>query len=624
ADRHGARVDGGAVSFTAAASGASLLEDVRADRRRIGGVAPVEVTAHVGGARLSSGFDGRRVVRVERRGALRSTVRIAGRLADEEGVAGASYRLRLTVTLGSPIVGGDLLVTPLRTEGSATDLALDLPVDVGRGRRARIVGAAGAGRFACGRDGAAVVCRDGQVAVGIAGGARIPVDPALRLGVVVDGRRRLAAGAVQSRLRALAPRAVAATPDGRLRVVLQSGDGRWDAGVPWRSRFAWFLGRSSDAGRHLGALAAEPRSGIRPAPGALAAAVPGRVALGVAPLGVPDDPTPRLLARVDEAILGEWGDLDHGDYRHPWGWANLEYDPAAAFLLRGLASDDARHGAVALAMLDHWVTHDRSRGEGGVPAGLPFQHGREHRSLTWEAGHVWAEGLVLGAIALGDPDHRAAAVALREALVGVVGDRPRFVAEREYAWSLLALADLSLLGPDRAAEAAARELFDRLAARQDPGGWFRIDSAHGEGGAAWSVTPWVTGGITAEAIDRHRRRTGDRRAEVALERIGAFLAGPARLEDGSFARRVLFAPGNAAPIAKSGRSGAVDELLIAAGLGRVAAAGGGSPHRALLEEVLLRAATGLARGRVTPNAAARALVAVRALADARARSGAGP
>src|SRR5690606_1972812 len=110
----------------------------------------------------------------------------------------------------------------------------------------------------------------------------------------------------------------------------------------------------------------------------------------------------------------------------------------------------------------------------------------------------------------------------RAALVGVVREAPRFEHEREYAWTLLALHDLALLGPDAAAEEAARELFDRLLARQDAGGWFRIDSASGEGGAAWSVTPWVTGGITAEAVFRHGLATGDPRAAAALDRIGAF------------------------------------------------------------------------------------------------------
>lgn len=630
-DADGVAVDGGALSFRAVASGPSFLDGLRADGREIGGVGVAEVAVIAGRVRCSSAREERRVVRVERRGTLRTTLLITGRLLDDQGDPDepgvpdgewGAYRLRLVVTAESPIVEGELLVTPSRPAASASELELVLPFDVGGGRRARFVGAGGGGRFACDRVDAEVSCTDGQVAAGAIDGARVALDPALRLGVVVSGRRGLTVGAVQSRLRALAPRQVVASRDGRLRIVLHHGGFAWEPGVAWRASFAWLAARSAVASRHLDTFGSELRPQLVPTGSATAATLPGRVPLSVDALGVPEDPTERLLARVDEAIGGEWGSLDHGDYRHPWGWGNLEYDPAAAFLLRSVAADDARHAGVARAMLDHWVLHDRSRGEAGAPVGFPWIHGREHRSLEWEAGHVWAEGLVLGALLLGDQDHLSAAHQLRRALVTVVRENPRFEYEREYAWMLLAFHDLATLGPDAEAEVAADELFDRLVARQAPGGWFRIDSARGEAGATWSVSPWVTGGITAEAIDRHARRTSDRRAAAALDRIGAFLVGPARLEDGSFARHVQFLADSVVPVAKSGRAGAVDELLISAGIGRAVAMRPGPGRRAVFEEVLLRATRSLARGRLTPNAACRALVGVRALADVRARLGA--
>ncbi|MCP4996776.1 MAG: hypothetical protein GY934_23830, partial [Gammaproteobacteria bacterium] len=178
------------------------------------------------------------------------------------------------------------------------------------------------------------------------------------------------------------------------------------------------------------------------------------------------DPIARLLDLVDRSLSSEVGYQDYGDYRYLDGFANLEYDPAAAFLLRFLSGGNARQLILARDQLHHWVTYDRSRGEQAVPLGFPWMHGQEHRSLEYEAGHLWAGGLVLGRMITGESSLGRAVHELKQAVLVVCDGEAEFQDERSYGWALLALEDLLLIGADRELERQAAILARTLEAAQ--------------------------------------------------------------------------------------------------------------------------------------------------------------
>jgi len=603
-------MDAGAVSITLSSSGEDLIPSIAGS---IGGRKlelrddrPAKLSLAGEWGRWTDDGSMLRVVRVERLGPLAGVCRVAGFLVDDEETPRASYSLRMTLHAGSPLIDVVAEVEFLQDGGMCEDLALVIPVRRRVHRRVRVLGGGGA-ESAPGSEPVVVAALDGARVLCYRGDETSPVDPGVRSGVLLRaGGGAPSIGLVVSRLRPNAPRSVRAA-DGSLSVYLHDGPLLVEAQT-LRAELCLAVGAAAALAKAERSLTAESRPALRSLEHA-AAALQFERPLQVGVPDVREDPMPRLLGVVARGIERTAGHRDYGDYRYRDGFANLEYDPARAVLLRALATGDATQWIRARDMLHHWVACDRSKGESGIPAGFPFMHGLEHRSHTYEAGHVWSGGLVLGILVTGDPAWTRAAHELKKALLEVSNDAFAFSKERCYGWMLLAIEDLLLLGPDHALQEARQRITTRLESRQDGRGWFAIDRDGGDGRGGFAVTPWVTAGITMEALYRVGRHQ-------ELLRAARFLAIDARYEDGAMARRVLYGKELEGGIGRHGVLGPLDELMIAAGLGRALAVREDAVLRTVFEEVLVRSCNGLARGRyLTPNQAARALVAIRSLSD---------
>ncbi|MBI4880631.1 MAG: hypothetical protein HY812_13380 [Planctomycetes bacterium] len=611
--REGVRVDTGVLVLLAAARGPDLFPVLEVGRVALRPAhRPARLVAAVGTEAFSSEFEENRGASVVHQGLLECVVRVAGALADGEGEPHAAYHLLLTFHAGSPLVEMALDVESFAADDLADDLRLELPLNAGRSARVSVLGKGT--RLDCGAGPASVAALDGQTLLASAAGVCARIDAGSRAGLLIAGERGAGVALVASRLRPNAPRLLEGSAAGGLKAVLQAGPFFFGEERGMRIDLALAAAGARDWKPLEPALLAEPLPQLC-GMGCAGLALPGRRPLAAGTLGIPDEPLARLLAAADAAVSREVGFRDYGDYRHLGGWANLEYDPAAAFLLSFLGNGDARHALVARDMLNHWVRYDRSAGEIGAPAGFPWMHGRDHRSLEHELGHVWAEGLVLARFLFGDRAYGAAALELRDSLTGLAREEGELHDERSFGWALLALHDLLLLEEDAGAAGAARELAERLIGLQDERGFFRIDHSDDRADAEFAPAPWVTAGITVEALYRHFLRCGEERTRLALGAATDFLLNDARWEDGEFASRVLYGPRLASGLGQDGRVGAVDRLMIAAGLGRAALLDLRPGARAVFEETLLRAGAGIATARLDGNQAARALVALRSLAD---------
>ncbi|MFH0945465.1 MAG: hypothetical protein V2A76_09745 [Planctomycetota bacterium] len=557
----GVTVDTGALELALSRVGPDLIDSLR-----VGGCAlhspsrPARVLVSAGAGLFSSEFETSRAVGVSQRGPIRCCVTVRGLLTGPEGDAAASYRIGLAFLAGSAIVELELTVEALSDCGLAEDLCFELPLELGHTPAVEILGTGS--RLALERRGAQVAALDGRRLLGLAAGERLVLDPARRAGLLLSGSPCAAVAMAVSRMLPNAPRMLEAMPPGDLRLALYAGPFFLEAGQSYRCDFALAAFSRAARSRVLPCLTREHLPSL---PGLLNQQ---EVMPGLSPLPGEEDgalagAAPLLLRVVEEALVSEAGMTDYGDYRYLDGFANLEYDPAAAFMLRYLENGDGRSLTLARDQLCHLVTHDFSRGEKGAPVGFPWMHGAEHRSETFEAGHVWAAGLVLGCMVLGEPEWLSAAEELRRALADVCGDGASFRAERSYGWSILALEDLQLLAPNPDSAGISRRLIRDLIRTQDQRGYFRIDPAREETGAVFAPTPWVTAGITMEALYRHHLRTGDGQARASLDLAAEFLMRDARDEDGAFSKKVYFGDDLVNGMGRAGRASAVDLMLIA-------------------------------------------------------------
>jgi hypothetical protein len=293
----------------------------------------------------------------------------------------------------------------------------------------------------------------------------------------------------------------------------------------------------------------------------------------------------------------------------------------------------------------HFVAHDLSHGESGSPPGIPWRHGDEHGSLEFDPGHVFLGGLALGALVHDPPPAHAALGAALSGLTTLIRDGTTFAYERDYAWTLIALADAAQVFGGGAVAFDLERIGDRLLDRQQRRGFFAIDRPDPQRSGdqprgAWVATPWVTAGITFEALHRARLLCGgSHRPDPALarEETGAisalertrieraiaaalqFLLVDACYENGEFAASVDYdVPGDVV-IARQGVADPVDRLLIAGGLARAAEILADRSLRERAEREITVAAERLVRFPLGPNDAARALVGWRMITDTRLR-----
>lgn len=604
----GVVLEGGGMTLEFATSGPDLLRrlDVRGVPRRAS-ERPVRVVTSTDLGDASSERDLTPSVVVERSGPLRARVKVSGFAIDASDRAVLAWTLRVEARAGREPLRFTFDVEGLEDVGIAEDIALELPVRTNGIVRARVLGADLAGPLE--RGVARVVSDDGRHVDAFLGGTRSGLDAARRCGLAAEDARGDGVGLVVSRLRPYAPRAVELTADGVLRLLAHAGPLLLDAETRIHVRGA--LGPlSTRAPATRLALEQEPADALF-ALDAAAVALPLDVPFCADALDPTSPGTLRAMARLETALEACVGARDFGDYRLGDGFANLEYDPARAFHAAWLGTRDAAHARTARAMVEHWVRFDRSAGEGDVAPGLPFQHGVDHRSLTFEPGHVWAGGVVLAALLEGDPAVQGAAHDLSRALIDLVATSERFDEERSYAWLLLALCDLDLLRPDPELRAARERLTRQLLQRQNAVGYFAIDRAQ-PGGAVVAVTPWVTGGITMQALARARKLDGDALGvREAITRAADFLAIHARRKDGAFADKVAFGVELGAEFQPRGRAEPVDELMICAGLLRALELEDDGTWSMVVDERSVRALIALERSIGSPNEAARALAALR-------------
>ncbi|MBK6940193.1 MAG: hypothetical protein IPH13_08305 [Planctomycetes bacterium] len=611
----GVVLEGGGTTLEFATTGPDLLRrlDVRGVPRRAT-ERPARVVTSTDLGEASSERDLTPSVVVERSGPLRARVKLSGFALDAGDRAVLAWTLRVEARAGREPLRFTFDVEGLEDVGIAEDIALELPVRANGIVRARVLGAELAGPLE--RGVARVLSDDGRHVDAFLGTTRAGLDAARRCGLAAEDARGDGVGLVVSRLRPYAPRAVELTADGVLRLLAHAGPLLLDAETRIHVRGA--IGPlSARAPATRFALEREPADALF-AVDAAAIALPTDAPFGTDAV---DPTTPgalRALSRLESALEACVGARDYGDYRLGDGFANLEYDPARAFYAAWLGTREATYANSARAMVEHWVRFDRSAGEGEVAPGLPFQHGVDHRSLTFEPGHVWAGGVVLTALLCGDPAAQGAAHELSHALVDLVATSERFDEERSYAWLLLALCDLDLLGPDPELRAARERLSRQLLQRQNAAGYFEIDRAQ-PGSTVFAVTPWVTGGITMQALSRARRLDGDEvGVREAIVRAADFLAIRARRKDGAFADKVAFGVELGAEFQPQGRAEPVDELMICAGLLRALELEDNGTWSMVVEERSVRALIALERSIGSPNEAARALAALRVFRTATA------
>lgn len=570
---------------------------------------------------------------------VRAELGVGGDEVAAHGVA------RFTFRAGIP--GAEILLrASAARSGRFADLSLSLPLRTTSPRDGctiRFLPGTGANRPIAAGATAAVLALDGEGVVGTLGSGSEPLDPAARCGLAVAAPafRGASLAVVGSRMRPLAPRSIECDASGRLAIVLLREETHLEAGdaVEFEGGIAVAAGR--ERATLEAALVREPLPAL--------VGVEREALEFAAPLAPaqrdPNDPLPKFVAALDRGISALSGWRDYGDHRLSGGFANLEYDVALGFDLVALGARDARHHLVARDARRHFVLRDVSRGESGAPSGIPWRHGDDHRSHEFDPGHVFLGGLALGALI---DEHPLVGSTLKEAVSGLAEltrEGAALAMERDYGWSLIAFHDAEWVLGNDATAGFRRPILDALLATQAPRGFFAIDRGRDRGGfdpplGAYVPTPWVTAGITLEALAREyvaRRgaveraeagaftvsvaesREGCARISAAIGRTLDHLLVDARYENGEFAARVGYdAPGSTV-LARDGVADPIDRLLLAAGFGRAAWILGDRALADLFEREVAIATSRLKRLPLSANKAARGMVAWRSIVDSRAR-----
>lgn len=564
-------------------------------------------------------------VQLRDRDALSARIEVSGRCAAQSS-GGLSFELALEFRAGVPGAEARLRFVP-SVDLSLSDLTLILPLDRSRFTRVRVLGSSPGEplEWAFEDDSSRSIesLDGGAIRVAAEKGPRL-LDPVQRCGLLLRGSRG-AFGLTVSRMRPLAPKRLVLTGDGELRLEVLPGMHPLEAGIPIVVEFA--LGASDQRSTTVPAdLEWLTRERVRTVARLDPEALPFDSPLVVDAL-MPNDAVSRCVLAVDREVHSIVGFRDFGDYRLGRGFANLEFDPACAIQLLALGSGDARHATLARDMLRHFATYDLSGGERGTPDGVPWMHGDDHRSFEVEPGHVFLDGLVLAALTGWDDGSVLGRAASGTLALAARSDA--FERERDYGWMIRALATLAVTFGADDARSRMRELGSELLEFQAPSGAFRIDRGDSRSGAsgAYVVTPWLTALVTTEALHRWRIDAESRAdpelpaVRRALSGIAHFLTDIARYPNGEYAASIGLDPTGAEVIEQRGVADPIDRLAIAAGFGRLALAGSAACAEGFEREVAAASAALAHWPPLRANEAARALVALRSIADTRRRLG---
>ncbi len=623
------RVETAGISIDFPRQGVDLLGSIVRDgvvlRRASAGAgaesAHVRVLAH--GLHGESTSDASpRSVKVVQRTPLRAVVDVAGLLSP----GALAYRLRFTLRAGVPVIDLRIKITPTAL-ARFSDIAFEIPFAATSPLHARFVPGDTKEAILGASDGIEALALDGQRVVGAREGkdaAETTLDSTARCGVAFDVSR-LEVAAVASRLRPLDPRGIGVRGNGCLRFAILRSEAYVSEAAPLvlDASLGFFFSNERSEGR--ASLVREPLPALRTGDAAiLTEALPHWTCLAPAERDG-SDPLPKLLQCVDSAVLRMHGHRDYGDYRLGRGFANLEYDPQLAFQLESLSDrGDARHAIVGADMLRHFIAcdvADAGTGDGGLPDGVPYLHGDDHRTYEFEPGHVFAGGLALGSLLANDLDLDSTVERFDAGLLAVAREASLFTHERDYAWFLVALSDLALRFGSEPHRAAREHLVKDLLATQSPRGVFKIDrrDVRDDGAGSYVASPWVTAGITFEALYRESEGPGGGAARIGMQDALAYLLTDARYENGEFAAKVAYDRDGEVVVERNGVADPVDRLMIAAGIGRAALALRQDGLLDLFDRETALACSRLKSMPLSANDAARALVAWRSIADTRAR-----
>ncbi len=245
-----------------------------------------------------------------------------------------------------------------------------------------------------------------------------------------------------------------------------------------------------------------------------------------------------------------FGPRDFGDWPMGRGFGNLEFDTGLGFLLGFLRTGDARWLDEARVALRHLRDAD-VRWSDGRPS-LPRVHGADHGEHS-QLDHVWLEGLLLEWALSGDPWALEAACGFRDAIVSSFAEdadrsfrvdegprgsspAPTLVApEREVAWSLLSTIAAEALAPETGLGSLRRSLVSALLDAEAGRGFLSpVPKREAESGSedpsgrarrrSIRVNPWITLGITVEALCRAHEIEPREEVRQAIQRIASTVA----------------------------------------------------------------------------------------------------
>ncbi len=304
-----------------------------------------------------------------------------------------------------------------------------------------------------------------------------------------------------------------------------------------------------------------------------------------------------LVKRLDNEWKRWDGFMDFGDYRKSYGiWANQEYDPAFGLIKRYLRTGKENDLDRALISLRHWLRFDRAgQNDPLAAAGVPWMHGRSHRSGRTEPGHAWLDGALLAYFLTGEREYLDAALGVGDYLVDSVPRLKETSLERSVSWSLAALAALVGAGHEKY-RGPMNKIARILRSRQDDEGFMTFKESLCDEKACYVVNSWVTSGITVEALYRHYMVTGDlRSAESALRAADAIMSCCGGKEENLFFQRVFINKGKGELVSRSGRVEGGRAALLALGAVRAWQLGGGERFRKKAGLLMRKAAADLSR-----------------------------
>ena len=233
----------------------------------------------------------------------------------------------------------------------------------------------------------------------------------------------------------------------------------------------------------------------------------------------------RTELREAVASMRRAGGRARGDYLRGEGDAvvvtNLEFDTTLGFLRLAQSADPASNVRAALLERAYESAYHLLDQDLHVGSGLPYRHGRGHRTALPESGHVWVRGVLWTGCLFADEVLIEGALDVARALARKVsvGDVPKHA--RDVGAPLLELEDSLRFS----AEPLLREACDRLGGdllrRWDAGaGVFRFEEGEAATGSeAYKERLWQTASCVVPGFRRFVARTGSAEGRSILKAL---------------------------------------------------------------------------------------------------------